>query len=84
MDVNTKWPKVLLCYDFANGITDEEKEIIFYVESKLFTIGITTLLEPGTLVSYIAPKTNLEELKFDFPHTPKEILIDEDLAHLNV
>jgi hypothetical protein len=24
LDVNTKWPEVLLCYDFANGITDEE------------------------------------------------------------
>jgi hypothetical protein len=27
-DVNTKWPKILLCYDFANDIIDEEEEIL--------------------------------------------------------
>jgi hypothetical protein len=28
LDVNTKQPKVFLCYDFANGIIDERKEIL--------------------------------------------------------
>jgi hypothetical protein len=28
LDVNTKQPKVLLYYDFANGITNEEDEIL--------------------------------------------------------
>jgi hypothetical protein len=35
-------------------------------------------------MSYIALKTNLEELKFDFLHTLGEILVDEILAHLKV
>jgi hypothetical protein len=25
-------PKVLLCYDYQNGITDEEKDIIFVIK----------------------------------------------------
>jgi len=29
LDVNTKQPKVLLYYDFANDITNEEEEIFF-------------------------------------------------------
>ncbi len=51
---------------------------------ELFTIGTITLLELSTLMSYIALETNSEELKFDFLHTPREILVDEILAHLKV
>jgi len=29
-------------------------------------------------------ETNLEELKFDFPHTSGEVSVDEILAHLMV
>jgi hypothetical protein len=35
-------------------------------------------------VFYVVPKINLEELKFDFPHTPKEILEDEVPTQLKV
>jgi hypothetical protein len=28
LDVNTKQPKVFLCYYFANGITNEEEKIL--------------------------------------------------------
>ncbi len=83
MDANTKEPKVFLYYDFGNGITDEE-EIFFQVEPKLFTIGMITLLELGTLVFYIALKIGSEELKFDFLHTLREILVDEVPTHLKV
>jgi hypothetical protein len=38
-------PKVLLCYDYQNGITYEEKDIIFVIEPKLFSIGTISLLE---------------------------------------
>jgi hypothetical protein len=38
-------PKVLLCYDYQNGITDEEKCIIFATKPKLFSIGIMSLFE---------------------------------------
>jgi hypothetical protein len=31
-------PKVLLCYDYQNGITNEKKDIICVTEPKLFSI----------------------------------------------
>jgi len=31
-------PKMLLCYDYQNGIINEEKDIIFAIEPKLFSI----------------------------------------------
>jgi hypothetical protein len=34
-----------LCYNYQNGITDEEEDIIFAVEPKLFSIGTISLLE---------------------------------------
>jgi len=39
-----KRPKVLLCYDYYNGIVDEEEDIIFVTKPKLFSIGIISLL----------------------------------------
>ncbi len=38
-------PKMLLCYDYENGIVDEKKDIIFATEPKLFFIGTINLLE---------------------------------------
>ncbi len=38
-------PKVLLCYNYQNGITDEEEDIIFVIEPKLFSIGTISLPE---------------------------------------
>jgi len=35
--------KVLLCYDYQNGITNEEKDIIFATELELFSIGTISL-----------------------------------------
>jgi hypothetical protein len=35
----TKCPKVLVCYDFHFGIFDEEKDLMFTIESGLFSIG---------------------------------------------
>jgi hypothetical protein len=32
-------PKVLLCYNYRNGITYEEKDMILVIEPKLFSIG---------------------------------------------
>jgi hypothetical protein len=31
--------EVLLCYDYQNGITYEEEDIIFAIEPELFSIG---------------------------------------------
>jgi hypothetical protein len=36
-------PKVLLCYDYQNGITNEEEDIIFATKPKLFSIGTISL-----------------------------------------
>ncbi len=38
-------PEVLLCYDYQNDITNEEEDIIFATERKLFSIGTISLLE---------------------------------------
>lgn len=83
LDVNTKQPKVILYYDFANGITNE-LEILLQSELELFTIGMITLSELGTLMSDVILKIGSEELKFDFPRTLRDIPVDEVLAHLKV
>ncbi len=36
---------MLLCYNYQNGITDEEEDIIFATKPKLFSIGIINLPE---------------------------------------
>jgi hypothetical protein len=40
---------MLLCYNYQNGITNEEEDIIFAIEPKLFSIGIISL--PTTIQS---------------------------------
>jgi hypothetical protein len=39
-----KHPKMFLCYNYHNGIIDEEENIIFAIEPKLFSIGNINLL----------------------------------------
>ncbi len=36
-------PEVLLCYNYQNSITNEEEDIIFVREPKLFSIGTLKL-----------------------------------------
>jgi hypothetical protein len=36
---------VLLCYNYQNGITDEEEDIIFVTKPKIFSIGTISLLK---------------------------------------
>jgi hypothetical protein len=52
LDNNTKHPKVLLCYDFVNKITNEEEDMLLVAESYLF-IGTITLLELEILVAMV-------------------------------
>ncbi len=40
-----KKPQMLLCYNYYNGITDEEEDIIFVIKPKLFSIGTISLLD---------------------------------------
>jgi hypothetical protein len=39
----TKCLEVFLCYDFQNGIIDEEENLIFQTKPSLFFIGIISL-----------------------------------------
>jgi hypothetical protein len=36
--------EVLLCYDYQNGIIDEEEDIIFATKPNFFSIGTINLL----------------------------------------
>jgi hypothetical protein len=56
-----KRPKVLLCYDYQNGIIDEEKDIIFVIEPKLFSMRIISLFEVIQSVKI----TNVEIMDID-------------------
>jgi hypothetical protein len=51
LGINMKRQEVLLCFDYQNGITYEEKNLMFTCELELFYIGtINLLLEPTSLV----------------------------------
>ncbi len=43
MGGEVKIPKVLMCYDYQNGITDEEEDIIFATKLELFLIRTINL-----------------------------------------
>jgi hypothetical protein len=46
-------PIMLPCYDYQNGITNEEEDIIFATKPKLFSVGTTNLLETSQFVKTI-------------------------------
>jgi hypothetical protein len=71
--------KVLLCYDYQNGITDEEEDIIFATEPKLFSIGIISLLKTiqfmkttnvGIMDTYV--KTSISEQGYEVQSIEKK------------
>jgi len=40
MGVKVKQPEMLLCYNYQNGITNEEEDIIFPIKPKLFPYAL--------------------------------------------
>ncbi len=81
MGSEVKRPKVLLCYDYQNGITDEKEDIIFTIEPILFSIGTMNL--PETIQSMKTTnvgimdtdvKTSISEQGFEVQGTKKKIL----------
>jgi len=46
-------PEVLLCYNYQNGIIDEEENIIFTIKPKLVSIGTISLLKTIQFVKII-------------------------------
>jgi hypothetical protein len=72
---------VLLCYDYQNGITDEEKEFIFSTKPKLFSIGTINLPKTIQFVKTIdvkimdtSVKTTISELNYGVQNTKKKQL----------
>jgi hypothetical protein len=45
LGVEVKILEVFLCYNYYNGIIDEEEAIIFTIEPKLFFISTISLLD---------------------------------------
>jgi hypothetical protein len=43
LGAKTKRPQVFVCYDLMEGLTNEEKNIIFEIELELFSIGKITI-----------------------------------------
>jgi hypothetical protein len=66
----TKQPKVLVCYDYHFGISNEEKDLMFAIELRLFSIGtivvptLVRLEQPINLIPSIG--LNLVEHVFAF------------------
>jgi hypothetical protein len=54
---------VLLCYNYQNNIIDEEKDIIFAIEPKLFSIKTINLLESIQFVKTIDVEINDTNVK---------------------
>jgi hypothetical protein len=44
LGINLKRPKFLLCFNYENGVIDEEEDLMFSNEPKLFSIGTISLL----------------------------------------
>jgi len=42
LGTETRRPQVFVCYDLMEGLTDEEEDMIFEIEPKLFSINIIT------------------------------------------
>ncbi len=45
MESEARTPKMLQCYDYKDGIKDEEEDIIFAIGPELFSIGTINLPE---------------------------------------
>jgi len=61
LDNNTKRLEILLYYDFVNGITDEEEDVLLVAKLDLFAIGTITLLEHEVLATVsIDAKTSID------------------------
>jgi hypothetical protein len=56
MRCNVKKPKMLFCYGFQNGITNEKEDVMFVTKLELFSIGIISLPE-DVVPLYIINKT---------------------------
>ncbi len=64
LGAETKRPQILVCHDLLEKLTNEEEDLIFEIEPKLFSIGTITISKEivsllGIGVSMIRPMKNL-------------------------
>lgn len=55
LGAQTKQPKILICYDFHFGISDEVGDLMFATKSKLFSIGTVGIPKLAKLKQPISP-----------------------------
>jgi hypothetical protein len=68
-------PKVLLCYDYQNGITYEEKDIICAIEPKLFSTRTIQFVKTTNVeIMDIDVKTSISKHGSKVPNIEKKIL----------
>jgi hypothetical protein len=61
MGCNVKKPKMLLCYGFQNGITNEKEDVMFVTKLELFSIGTISL--PENVVPLYIINTTIDSIK---------------------
>jgi hypothetical protein len=67
LGVETKRPQVLVCYDLLKGLTNEEEDLIFETDSKLFSIG--TIIMSDEIVSLL--NIGVSKIKINEKSNPK-------------
>lgn len=78
LDKNTKWLEVLFCYNFMEGVTNKEEDVLLFVDSNLFVIEIITLPKPKPkITTIVVTKLDIDndDITFNFPHTPLETFL---------
>ncbi len=73
LDNNTKCLKVLLCYNIMEGVTNEEKEVLFAIKLNLFTLATITLPKLEIFSVVIFGTSPYKDLIFNFPHSKGQI-----------
>jgi hypothetical protein len=76
---------MLLCYNYQNGITYEEEDIMFTIEPKLLSVGAINLLEIiwsiktiDAEIMDISAKTSSLELKLTIHIIKQKIINNRD------
>jgi hypothetical protein len=82
LDSNNKHPKVLLCYDLMEGVTNK-KEVLLATKPNLFTIETITLPKLEIFNAAIfTVKINIEDFTFNFPHSQGQIRVHNTPMHI--
>ena len=76
-------PHALVCYNFAEGITDDEETILLAADPTLQPVGtIDWDVLSSQLPTLVDDQTNIPDRLF--PHSPSTILVDETLIREKV